>query len=92
MTEIRDETFGGTFPFAPHYHAVNGFEMHYVDEGRGDPVVLLHGDPTWGYLWRAFIPLPRAERLEIDDASHFLQEDAGDRVVGRIMQFLETHP
>ena len=30
--------------------------MHYVDEGEGEPVVMLHGDPTWGYLWRKFIP------------------------------------
>lgn len=68
MIEIRDETFGGTFPFAPHYHTVNGFEMHYVDEGRGEPVVLLHGDPTWGYLWRAFVhPLARGHRCIAPD-------------------------
>ena len=30
--------------------------MHYVDHGDGETVVLLHGDPTWGYLWRRFIP------------------------------------
>lgn len=50
------ETFGDTYPFAPNYRHVNGFNMHYVDEGKGDPIVLLHGDPTWGYLWRNFIP------------------------------------
>jgi len=47
---IRDETFDGTFPFAPHYHEVNGFAMHFADEGTGEPIVLVHGDPTWGYL------------------------------------------
>ena len=57
MIGLRDETFGGTFPFAPHYTAVNGIRTHYVDEGRGEPVVLLHGDPTWGYLYRRFIPI-----------------------------------
>ncbi len=31
--------------------------MHFVDEGVGDPLVLLHGDPTWGYLYRKFIPI-----------------------------------
>ena len=30
--------------------------MHYVDEGEGDPVLLLHGEPTWSYLWRKIIP------------------------------------
>ena len=29
--------------------------MHYVDEGDGDPVVLLHGNPTWGFLYRKFV-------------------------------------
>jgi haloalkane dehalogenase len=59
LLEIKDETFEGTFPFAPHYHtisAINNFQMHYVDEGDGEPLVLLHGDPTWGYLYRKFIP------------------------------------
>jgi pimeloyl-ACP methyl ester carboxylesterase len=30
--------------------------MHYVDEGAGDPVMLLHGNPTWGFLYRDVIP------------------------------------
>ena len=35
--------------------------MHYVDQGAGDPVVLLHGNPTWGYLYRDFVaPLTSA--------------------------------
>jgi haloalkane dehalogenase len=56
LIAIKDETFSGTFPFTPRYHDINGFQMHYVDEGIGEPVVLLHGDPTWGYLYRHFIP------------------------------------
>jgi len=65
---IRDETFDGTFPFAPHYHEVNGFAMHFVDEGTGEPIVLVHGDPTWGYLWRRFIPpLARRRRCIVPD-------------------------
>ena len=56
MIGIKDETFGGSFPFAPHYHPINGYDMHFVDEGSGEPVVMLHGDPTWGYLYRKFIP------------------------------------
>jgi pimeloyl-ACP methyl ester carboxylesterase len=53
---IESETFGDSYPFAPNYRHVNGFNMHFVDEGKGDPIVLLHGDPTWGYLWRNVIP------------------------------------
>src|SRR6266540_4241334 len=51
-----DETFDGTFPFAPHFTSAPGFRMHYADEGEGDPIVLVHGEPTWGYLYRNFIP------------------------------------
>lgn len=40
------------WPYAPRFASVNGWRMHYVDEGRGDPVLLLHGNPTWGFLWR----------------------------------------
>lgn len=47
------------FPYAPHYREVgDGLRMHYVDEGpRTGPVVLLmHGEPTWSYLYRKMIP------------------------------------
>ena len=43
------------WPFQPRFARVNGWRMHYVDEGTGDPVVLLHGNPTWGFLYRDFV-------------------------------------
>jgi pimeloyl-ACP methyl ester carboxylesterase len=43
------------WPFLPRFATVNGWRMHYVDEGEGDPVVLLHGNPTWGFLYRDMI-------------------------------------
>ena len=39
------------WPYRPRFARVNGWRMHYVDEGAGDPVVLLHGNPTWGFLY-----------------------------------------
>ncbi|MFS8049933.1 alpha/beta fold hydrolase [Rhizobium sp. BR 314] len=56
---ISDATFGGTFPFAPHFSRAPGFQMHYVDEGPrdGGVVLCLHGEPTWGYLFRHLIPI-----------------------------------
>lgn len=51
-----NETFNGTFPFTPHFSTAAGFRMHYVDEGSGDPIICLHGEPTWGYIYRNFIP------------------------------------
>jgi haloalkane dehalogenase len=44
------------FPFRPRYVEQDGMRMHYVDEGDGDPVLLLHGEPTWSYLYRKVIP------------------------------------
>jgi pimeloyl-ACP methyl ester carboxylesterase len=48
--------FRSQWPFAARYARVNGWRMHYIDEGVGDPVMLLHGNPTWGFLYRRVIP------------------------------------
>ena len=47
-----------TYPFEPHYALVDGLRMHYVDEGPkgGEVVLMLHGQPTWSYLYRKMIP------------------------------------
>jgi haloalkane dehalogenase len=56
-----DERFANLpgYPFAPHYVAVGDLRVHYVDEGaRGAaPVLLLHGEPSWSYLYRRMIPI-----------------------------------
>lgn len=53
-----DERFEGLpgYPFAPHYVEQDGLRLHYLDEGSGDPVLLLHGEPTWSYLYRKVVP------------------------------------
>lgn len=54
------------WPYCPRFADVNGWRMHYVDEGKGDPVVLLHGNPTWGFLYRDVIaPLVASGRRVI---------------------------
>ncbi len=47
------------YAFAPHYVELDGLRMHYVDEGPPDaaPVLLLHGEPSWCYLYRKMIPI-----------------------------------
>ncbi len=50
------ETFDGSWPYKPRYSHAPGFAMHYIDEGQGaDTLLLLHGEPTWGYLFRTQI-------------------------------------
>lgn len=66
------ETFEDTFPFEPHFLEVNGFNMHYVDEGSGDPIVCMHGMPTWGYLYRNFVSkLSKSNRIVVPDQMGF---------------------
>ncbi len=47
------------FPFPPRYVEIDGLRIHYVDEGDGrdELVLLLHGEPTWCYLYRHMIPV-----------------------------------
>ncbi len=67
-----EETFNSTFPFKPHFSTAPGFRMHYVDEGQGEPIVCLHGEPTWGYLYRNFIPpLSKTHRVIVPDHMGF---------------------
>jgi pimeloyl-ACP methyl ester carboxylesterase len=54
LLELAPE-FKQKWPFKPRFARVNGWRMHYVDEGNGDPVLLLHGNPTWGFLYRDVI-------------------------------------
>lgn len=58
------------YPFAPHYLEIpdgegGSLRMHYVDEGPADadPVLMLHGEPSWSYLYRKMVPI-------ITDAGH----------------------
>jgi hypothetical protein len=44
------------FRFASHFVEVRGSWMHYVEAGKGDPILLLHGNPTSVYIWRNIIP------------------------------------
>jgi len=47
------------YDFRPHYIEINSLHVHYVDEGlrAADPVLLLHGEPSWSYLYRKMVPI-----------------------------------
>jgi len=64
------------FPYQPHYVEVEGLRMAYVTSGEGDPILMLHGEPTWGYLYRRMIP-PLAEvgRVIVPDLIGFGRSD-----------------
>jgi haloalkane dehalogenase len=54
-----EERFEGLpeFDFAPHYREVDGLRLAHLDEGDGAPLLLLHGEPTWSFLFRKMIPV-----------------------------------
>lgn len=47
------------FDFEPHYTEIDGYRVHYLDEGPadGEPVLMIHGEPTWSYLYRKMVPV-----------------------------------
>src|SRR5260221_433483 len=56
----RPPATSADFPLAVRHVQVHGARMAYVDEGSGDPIVFLHGNPTSSYLWRNVIPHVRS--------------------------------
>jgi haloalkane dehalogenase len=44
------------FPFVPRFRQVGDLRLAHLDEGDGPPVVFVHGEPTWSFLWRKVIP------------------------------------
>ena len=53
---MTTKTISDDFPFESKYLEVYGSKMHYIDEGEGEPILFLHGNPTSNYLWRNIIP------------------------------------
>lgn len=45
------------WPYEPHYTDVDGIRIHHADVGAGEPILCLHGEPSWGYLYRKMIPV-----------------------------------
>lgn len=69
-----DETFDATFPYPPKFTDAPGFRMHYIDEGPhdGQVVLCLHGEPTWGYLFRHLVEaLKGTHRIVVPDHMGF---------------------
>ncbi len=53
------------YPFQSHYHTIGSHRIHYVDEGQGDTIVMVHGNPTWSYYYRRLISLLAKEHRVI---------------------------
>lgn len=53
------------YPFQSHYHTIGSHRIHYVDEGQGDTIVMVHGNPSWSYYYRRLISLLAKEHRVI---------------------------
>ena len=55
---LIQEIWRQEYPFESQWHQLaDGCRMHFVSEGSGEPVLMIHGNPTWSYMWRKLIPL-----------------------------------
>ena len=84
--ETRFDRLPG-FPFAPHYIDVNGLRIHYVDSGRGDTILCLHGVPTWSFVYRKlFHALSPRHRLIAPDLAGFGRSDKPAELADHTLQ------
>ena len=77
--------FRKLYPFESRWHDLGGVRMHYVDEGAGDPVVMVHGNPTWSFYWRELIKALRWTHrcIAMDHIGCGLSDKPGDVTTAR---------
>ena len=63
------------FPYTENFVDYNGMQMHYIDEGAGETILALHGEPSWSYLYRKFIPVLNNYRFIAPDLIGFGKSD-----------------
>ena len=47
--------FAAQYPFTGRYHDLDGLRYHYLDEGNGEPIVMVHGNPSWSFYYRNLV-------------------------------------
>jgi haloalkane dehalogenase len=76
--DARFENLSG-YNFKPHYVDIDGYRVHYIDEGKrnASPVLMMHGEPTWAYLYRKMIPVVASSghRVIVPDLIGFGRSD-----------------
>ena len=54
-SKINISDFRHLYPFKSNYFDLNGLKYHYIDEGTGDPLLMVHGNPTWSFYFRRLV-------------------------------------
>lgn len=88
---LRSSAFRKRYPFKSRFASIRGLQYHYLDEGRGDPVLMLHGNPTWSFYYRELVKALRVEfRVIVPDhigcglSDKPLPRDYGYRLENRV--------
>lgn len=55
LNVLEPDTLSRLYPFESHYLDRNGLKYHYLDEGEGEPVVMVHGNPSWSFYYRNLV-------------------------------------
>lgn len=77
---VRRLNIAQEYPFAHHFFDTPSGAMHFVEEGKGDPVLMLHGNPTWSFLYRKIIPtIAQTHRVIAPDHVGFGLSDKPDQ-------------
>lgn len=76
------------FPYKENYVDFKEIKMHYIDEGKGEIILALHGEPSWSYLYRKFIPILKNYRFIAPDLIGF---GKSDKIVGWKNYSFELH-
>lgn len=76
------------YPYEAKFIDFENLQMHYIDEGKGETILALHGQPTWSYLYRKFIPELSNYRFIAPDLVGF---GKSDKIVGRKNYSFEFH-
>ncbi|MDY0376689.1 MAG: alpha/beta fold hydrolase [Desulfobacterium sp.] len=65
---LDTEEFKELYPFTPNFITLNSHKLHYLDKGKGSPVVMVHGNPTWSFYFRTLVrDLSRSHRVIVPD-------------------------
>ncbi|MCZ6604652.1 MAG: haloalkane dehalogenase [Alphaproteobacteria bacterium] len=69
---MSSKSISAAYPFTSKFAEIDSTKMHYIDEGEGDPIVFLHGNSTWSYMWRNIIPYlsGKARCIAVDLVGH----------------------
>ena len=88
VTNLDISPIKDIYPFEANYAKIKGHDYHYIDEGKGEPIVMVHGNPTWSFLFRRLIQdLSDSCRVVAPDHLGFGLSDKPPNIPYR----LETH-